>query len=49
MLTENISKTYKKTANKIYGNNKKEAKAISNNYEIAERIDCLTMTDALLP
>ena len=48
LLTENISKTYRKTNNKIYSNINKEAKAIANSYEIAERVDCLPMTDAFI-
>ena len=46
LLTENITKTYRKATNNIYSNINKEAKAVANNYEIAERIDCLPMTDA---
>ena len=48
LLHENISKTYRKTANKIYKNINKQAKAIASNYEIAERIDCLPMADAFI-
>ena len=45
LLTKNITKTYRKTTNKIYN---KEVKAIANNYEIAERVDRLPMTDAFI-
>ena len=39
---------HRKTAKKIYVNINTEAKAIANNYEIAERVDCLPMTDAFI-
>ena len=48
LLHENITKTYRKTANKIYKNINKEAKPIASNYEIAERIDYLPMADAFI-
>ena len=48
LLTKNITKTYRKTTNKIYSNTNKEAKAIANNYEIAERVDCLFTDDRCL-
>ena len=48
LLTENTTKTYKKTANKIYSNINKETKAIANNYQVAERVHYLPMTDALI-
>ena len=41
LLTDNISKTYKKTEHNIYSKINKEAKIIANNYEVSERVDCL--------
>ena len=48
LLTENITKTYRKTTKQIYNNINKEGKAVANNYEIAERVDCLPMTDTFI-
>ena len=48
LLTENITKTYRKATNKIYSNINKEAKAIASNYEIAKRVDGLPMTDVFI-
>ena len=41
LLTNNISKTYKKQINK-------EAKIISNNYGVSERVDCLAKSNAFI-
>ena len=48
LLTENIPKTYKKTTNNSYSNLYKEAKAITNNYDTANRADCLLTTGAFI-
>ena len=40
MITENIIKTYEKSANKTYSKINMEAKVTANNYEIAERVHC---------
>ena len=42
LLTDNISKTYKKTEHNIYNKINKEAKIIANNYGFSERVDCQT-------
>ena len=39
LLTDNISKTYKKTELNIYNKINKEAKVIANNYVVSERVD----------
>ena len=39
LLTENISKTYRKTNNKSYNSINKEAKAIAEGFEIGDRVD----------
>ena len=41
LLTDSISKTYKKTEHNIYNKINKEAKGIANNYGVLERVDCL--------
>ena len=40
---------YRKTTNKIYSNINKEAKAIANNCEIAEKVDYLPMICLISP
>ena len=44
----NITKAYRKATNNIYSNINKEAKAVANSYEIAERVDCLPMPNAFI-
>ena len=48
LLTENISKTYKKTEHNIYNKISKEANIITNNYGIAQRVDCLAKSNAFI-
>ena len=48
LLTENISKTYRKTNNKAYNSIDKEAKAIAEEFEIGDRADCLAKTNAFI-
>ena len=48
VLTNNISKTYKKTEHNIYNKINKEAKIIGNNYELSERVDCLAKSNAFI-
>ena len=48
LLTDNISKTYKKTEHNIYNKINKEAKTIANNYGVSERVDCLAKSNAFV-
>ena len=48
LLTDNISKTYKKTEHDIYNKINKEAKTIANNYGVSERVDCLAKSNAFV-
>ena len=48
LLTDNISKTYKKMEYNIYNKINKEAKTIANNYGISERVDCLAKSNAFV-
>ena len=48
LLTDNISKTYKKMEYNIYNKITKEAKTIANNYGISERVDCLAKSNAFV-
>ena len=48
LLTESISKTYRKTNNKAYNSINKEAKAIAEGFEIGDRVDCLAKTNAFI-
>ena len=48
LLTDNISKTYKRTVHNIYNKINKEAKTIANNYGVSERVDCLAKSNAFV-
>ena len=48
LLTNNISKTCKKTKHNIYNKINKEAKTIANNYGLSERVDCLAKSNAFI-
>ena len=48
LLTDSISKTYKKTEHNIYNKINKEAKTIANNYGVSERVDCLAKSKAFI-
>ena len=48
LLTDNISKTYKKTEYNIYNKINKEAKTIANNYGVSGRVDCLAKSNAFV-
>ena len=48
LLTDNISKTYKKTEYNIYHKINKEVKIITDNYEVSERVDCLAKSNAFI-
>ena len=48
LLTDNISKTCKKTEYNIYNEIDKEAKTIANNYGVSERVDCLAKSNAFV-
>ena len=48
LLTESISKTYRKTNNKAYNSINKEAKAIAEGFEIGDRVDCLAKTNTFI-
>ena len=48
LLTDNISKTYKKMEYNIYNKINKEAKTIANNYRVSERVDCLAKSNAFV-
>ena len=46
LLIENISKTYRKTNDKVYNSINKEAKVIAEEFEVGDRVDCLAKTNA---
>ena len=48
LLTDSISKTYKKTEHNIYNKINKEAKGIANNYGVLERVDCLPKSNLFI-
>ena len=48
LLTDSISKTYKKTEYNIYNKINKEAKTIADNYGVSERVDCLAKPNAFM-
>ena len=48
LLTDNISKTFKKTEHSIYSKINKEAKIISNNYGVSEGVDCLAKSNGFI-
>ena len=48
LLTDSISKTYKKTEHSIYNKMHKEAKIIANNYGVSERVHCLAKSNAFI-
>ena len=48
LLTDNISKIYKKTELNIYNKINKEAKVIANNYVVSERVDYLVKSNAFI-
>ena len=48
LLTDNISKTYKKAEYNIYNKINKEAKTITNNYGVSERVGCLAKSNAFV-
>ena len=48
LLTNNISKTYKKSDTAIFNKINKEAKNIAEKYDIAERVDCFAKSNAFV-
>ena len=48
MLTDNISKTYKKADHNIYNKIDEEDKIIANNYGVSEKVDSLTKSNAFI-
>ena len=48
LLTDNISKIYKKTEHNIYNKISKESKTIANNYGVSERVGCLAKSIAFV-
>ena len=48
MLTDSISKTYKKSELNIYNKINKEAKTIANNWAVSERVECLAESNAFI-
>ena len=48
LLTNNISKTYKKSDTAIFNKINIEAKNIAEKYDIAERVDCFAKSNAFV-
>ena len=48
LLISNISKTYKKSNPTIFNTINKEGKHIAENYDIADRVDCLAKSNAFI-
>ena len=48
VLTDNISKTYKKSEHNINNKIYKEAKTIANNCAVSERFECLAKSNAFI-
>ena len=48
LLTDNISKTYRKAEHKIHNKVNIEAKIISNNYGVSERDQCLSKSNTFI-
>ena len=48
LLTDNICKTYKKAEYSIHTKINKEAKNITNNYGVSERVDCIAKSNAFI-
>ena len=48
LLTDNISKAYKKAEHNIYNKINKDAKTIASNYGVSERVDSLAKSNAFV-
>ena len=48
LLTNNISKTYKKSDTAIFNKINTEAKNTAEKYDIAERVDCFAKSNAFV-
>ena len=49
LLTDNISKTYQKTNNKVSYSINRETKVIVEEFEVGDRVDCLGKTNTFIP